>query len=140
MLRLLVLYGRPTDPDAFDRHYRQTHIGLARRLPGLRRYTISRGLGAMQGESPYHLVAELDFDDRNALDAAVSSTEGQAAVDDLANFATGGATILVSELEDATDVGQGSGAARQASHGKWGSSREHPGHRRVASSHGKWGH
>lgn len=140
MLRLLVLYGRPTDPDAFDRHYRQTHIGLAQRLPGLRHYTISRGLGAMQGESPYHLVAELDFDDRNALDAAVSSTEGQAAVNDLGSFATGGVTLLVSEIEDVTNAGQSSGAARRAVHGKWASSHGQHGHARAASSHGKWGH
>jgi uncharacterized protein (TIGR02118 family) len=140
MLRLLVLYGRPTDPDAFDRHYRQTHIGVAQRIPGLRRYTISWGLGAMQGESPYHLVAELDFDDRQALDAAISSAEGQAAVNDLANFATGGVTLLVSEIEDVTNPGQGPGAARQASHGKWGSSHEQQGPGKAASSHGKWGH
>src|SRR5215203_4637999 len=102
MLRLFALYGRPTDPGAFDRHYRATHIGLARRLPGLRRYTISRGLGAMQGESPYQLVAELDFDARAALDAALSGPEGRAVVDDLANFATGGVTLLVCEVEDVT--------------------------------------
>jgi len=102
MLRLLVLYGHPTDPDAFDRHYRRTHIGLARRLPGLRRYTISRGLDALQGEVPYHLVAELDFDNRSALDGALGSPEGQAAVGDLSNFATGSATFLVCDIEDVT--------------------------------------
>ena len=100
MLRLIALYGRPTNPGDFDRHYRETHVGLAQRLPGLQRYTISRGLQAMQGESPYHLVAELDFDDRTVLDAAVASPEGQAAVADLANFATGGVTLLVCEVED----------------------------------------
>ena len=102
MQRLIVLYHTPTDPEAFDRHYRQTHIRLAQQLPGLRQYTISRGLVALQGESPYHLVAELDFDDRTALDAALGSQEGQVAVGDLANFATGGATVLTCEVEDVT--------------------------------------
>lgn len=102
MLPVIALYGRPTDPGAFDRYYRETHIGLAQRLPGLRRYTISRGLSAMEGESPYHLVAELDFDDRHALDAAVSGPEGQAVIDDLSNFATGGVTLLACEVEDVT--------------------------------------
>jgi uncharacterized protein (TIGR02118 family) len=37
-----VLYDRPDDPEAFDRHYRDVHIPLARKIPGLRRYTVSR--------------------------------------------------------------------------------------------------
>ena len=102
MLRAFILYGQPNDPAAFDRYYRDTHIGLAQRFPGLRRYTISGGLQAVQGKSPYRLVAELDFDNRAAFDAALASPEGQAAVDDLSNFATGGVTMLTCEVEDAT--------------------------------------
>jgi uncharacterized protein (TIGR02118 family) len=102
MLRVYALYGQPKDPAAFDRHYNETHIGLAQRFPGLRSYTISRGLRAVQGESPYYLLAELDFDDRAAFDAAVASPDGQAVVQDLANFATGGVTLLVCEIEDVT--------------------------------------
>jgi uncharacterized protein (TIGR02118 family) len=34
--RFLALYKTPPDPEAFDRHYHQTHIPLIRRLPGLR--------------------------------------------------------------------------------------------------------
>ncbi|HEY0506587.1 MAG TPA: EthD family reductase, partial [Blastococcus sp.] len=33
--RLVVEYGQPTDPAAFDRHYRDVHIGLAQTIPGL---------------------------------------------------------------------------------------------------------
>ena len=98
---MLCTVSRKTPPQ-FDRHYNGTHIGLAQRFPGLRSYTISRGLRAVQGESPYYLVAELDFDDRTALDAAVASPDGQAVVQDLANFATGGVTLLVCEIEDVT--------------------------------------
>ena len=43
MLRAFILYGQPNDPAAFDRDYRDTHIGLAQRFPGLRRYTMSTG-------------------------------------------------------------------------------------------------
>ena len=71
MVRVFALYGQPEDPAAFDRYYRDTHIGLAQRLPGLRRYTISRGLQAVEGESPYRLIAELDFDDQAAGDLLI---------------------------------------------------------------------
>ena len=37
-VRFLALYETPTEPEAFDRHYREVHIPLARQLPGLRRY------------------------------------------------------------------------------------------------------
>jgi uncharacterized protein (TIGR02118 family) len=101
MVRLLVLYGQPTDPAAFDRHYREVHVPLARKLPGLRRYTISAGVRALQGTAPY-LVAELDFDDRAAFRQAMEAPEGRAVAADLPGFATGGATLLLYEVEDVT--------------------------------------
>ena len=50
MVRFLVLYDTPADPEAFDRHYRDVHIPLAKQLPGLRRYTVSRNHGAVRGD------------------------------------------------------------------------------------------
>ena len=101
MIRVFVLYNRPEDPAAFDRYYRETHIGLAQKLPGLRRFTIARPQ-APRGDSPYYLIAELDFDDQAALQAAMGSPEGKTTVDDLGNFATSGVTVLVGEVEDVT--------------------------------------
>ncbi len=34
MVKLTVLYGHPTDPAAFDRHYQEVHIPLARTMQG----------------------------------------------------------------------------------------------------------
>lgn len=47
--RFLALYETPTDPEAFDRHYRQIHIPLLRQLPELRQYTVSRDVAALPG-------------------------------------------------------------------------------------------
>jgi uncharacterized protein (TIGR02118 family) len=41
--RVLALYGHPTDPSAFDDYYVSTHAPLAKKLPGLRSYTVSTG-------------------------------------------------------------------------------------------------
>jgi hypothetical protein len=49
MVRFSVVYQEPEDPTAFDRHYRKMHIPLARKLPGLRRYTISRDVAPIRG-------------------------------------------------------------------------------------------
>lgn len=31
---ITVLYGPPTDPEAFSRHYEEIHVPLAKALPG----------------------------------------------------------------------------------------------------------
>ena len=75
--RFLALYETPADPDAFDRHYHEIHIPLGRRLPGLRRYAVSRGVAAVRG-APYYPVAELDWDTMDELRAAFASPEDRA--------------------------------------------------------------
>jgi uncharacterized protein (TIGR02118 family) len=101
MIRLTVLYGQPDDTDAFDRHYRDVHIPLAKKLPGLRRYTVSRGVAVAFGEDPAYLVAELDFDDLATLQAGMGTPEGQEAGRDMvANLASGGVRNLIYEVEE----------------------------------------
>ena len=95
MVRLMVIYGRPDDTDAFDRHYRDVHVPLAKQMPGLRQYTVSRGVTVVQGEDPVYLIAELDWDDMAALQAGVGSSVGRAAGADVAaNLASGGVRNL----------------------------------------------
>jgi uncharacterized protein (TIGR02118 family) len=96
--RLLVQYGRPTDPAAFDQHYRDVHVGLAQKIPGLQRFTYGRPTAVGAGEAPY-LVAELDFESAEAFAAAMSSPEGEATGADVGTFATGGATLSRYDVE-----------------------------------------
>ena len=100
MVRFLVLYDKPRDPEAFERHYRDVHIPLAKKLPGLRRYTISRNVAPVRGGDVYYLVAELDWDDRAALQRAFQSPEGQATAADVPELAGDGVHSMVFELED----------------------------------------
>jgi uncharacterized protein (TIGR02118 family) len=101
MVKLQVLYGHPKDPAAFEAYYKDPHTPIALKVPGLRRFEISKVLGAPGGAQPaYYRTADLYFDDMNALQAALSSPEGQAAANDLANFATGGVTLMVVETQD----------------------------------------
>jgi uncharacterized protein (TIGR02118 family) len=89
----------PADPTAFEQYYRGTHIPIAKRMPGLRSYVINRGPLASAGGAPYYLVAVLSFDSMDAIQAAMSSPEGQATLADVPNFATGGVTIVMYETE-----------------------------------------
>lgn len=99
--KVLVLYNTPADQDAFDRHYRSTHIPIAKRLPGLRSYTVSKGpVRAAQGESPFSFIAELTFDSVDDMRKALSSPEMQEAGADLQNFAGAGVTVLRFDTEE----------------------------------------
>jgi uncharacterized protein (TIGR02118 family) len=93
--QLTVLYHHPDDAEAFDRYYDEKHVPLASKLPGLRSYTASRPQPGPDGARPaYHLVAVLTWDSAEAHQEAVGSPEGQAALADVAKFATGGVEIL----------------------------------------------
>ncbi|MDB5652481.1 MAG: EthD family reductase [Tardiphaga sp.] len=100
MAQLVVLYKTPTDAAAFDAHYAKTHIGLAKKIPGLRKYEISRGAIAGPAPSGVHLVATLTFDSLAAIQAGLGSAEGQAAAGDVGNFATGGADMLMFDTQE----------------------------------------
>ena len=100
MVKLSVLYGQPQDPGAFDRHYNQVHAPLAKKIPGLKGFTTDKPMAINpQEKSPYYLIATLYWENMQAFQEGLQSSEGQAAAGDLQNFATGGATLLVGELE-----------------------------------------
>jgi uncharacterized protein (TIGR02118 family) len=95
--RFVVLYDTPSDVEAFERHYFEVHLPLAKRYPGLRRVTCSREPAAVIGER-CHLVVMLDWDDLPALETALGSEIGRLAAEDaaanLARYATFRGLIL----------------------------------------------
>lgn len=93
MEKLFVFYGQPENPAAFEQYYRSTHLPLAKKLPGVISAEFSLGLAGMEGDAPYWGVFEAVFASREALEAALTSPEGLAVGADVANYATGGATL-----------------------------------------------
>jgi uncharacterized protein (TIGR02118 family) len=88
MVRFIVLWkNTPRDVEAFERHYREVHIPLTKRMAGLRRYTLSRNASVVRGDKPYYRIAELDWDDMASLQRAFESPEGRAVSEDVANLA-----------------------------------------------------
>jgi uncharacterized protein (TIGR02118 family) len=96
MARLVVMYKTPKDAVAFDRYYFSTHVPIAKKISGLRKYEVSQGPVMMPaGPSGIHLVATLYFDDMAAIQRAFASPEGQAAAADVQVFATGGVDMFL---------------------------------------------
>ena len=101
MIQLLVLYGHPLDPAEFDKYYRDVHIPIAKKMKGLKKWTIGKVAGTPEGgPAPYYLVAQLYMDSREDFEQLLSSPEGRAAVEDVPKFATGGVTFLYTEVEE----------------------------------------
>ncbi|MET2825496.1 EthD family reductase [Mesorhizobium shangrilense] len=101
MAKMLVIYKMPPDPAAFDRHYFDIHVPLAKQLPGLHRYEISRPpiVDITQGEVPYR-VATLYFDSLEAMRTAFASDIGKACAVDRRKLAGDDAvTILLFDTE-----------------------------------------
>ena len=100
MIQLTVSYGHPTDPTAFDLHYKQTHSQLALKIPGLKGYFSSKPGAVNPKETPpYYLVAELFFDDMATFQSAMQSPEGQATAADANSLATGGVTMTLGQVD-----------------------------------------
>jgi uncharacterized protein (TIGR02118 family) len=88
MSRMVVIYNTPADPEAFDRHYFSTHVPLAKQLPGLTRYELSKGpiVGRMTGAAPY-MIATLHFASMPQMQQAFASEIGKACAADRRLFA-----------------------------------------------------
>ncbi|MDJ0394776.1 EthD family reductase [Rhodococcus sp. G-MC3] len=95
--RVAVCYGKPEDAAAFDEHYTSVHVPLAQVIPGLTEFTWGNSSSMDGSQPPYYLIANLVFDDEASLKAGLASPEMKAAGEDVANFASGGATMFTQE-------------------------------------------
>jgi uncharacterized protein (TIGR02118 family) len=99
MVKLTVLYGQPKSADAFEKYYAETHMPIAAKMQDVRKIELSKVIGTPDGAAPaFYRLADLYFDDVDHMKSVLGSPEGKATVADLANFATGGVTVLVSEV------------------------------------------
>jgi uncharacterized protein (TIGR02118 family) len=87
MVKLVAIYRKPADLEAFEQHYFTTHAPLAEQMPGLIKMEVGKVYGGPMGESDLQLIAEMYFEDKDALLGALKSPEGRAAGKDLMGFA-----------------------------------------------------
>src|SRR5262245_38533683 len=100
MVKLAVLYGQPKNPAEFEKYYADTHLPIVAQMKGVRRIELSKVTGTPGDGAPaFYRIAELYFDDADHMQSVMSSPEGKKTVADLANFATGGVTVMVAEVQ-----------------------------------------
>lgn len=99
MIKLVALFTRPEDVEAFDQHYDNTHAPMMRAVPGLHRMEVTRNVQSFRGDPPYYLVAEMYFADKPAFDSAMQSEQNRAAGKDLMSFAKDYVTMFYGEVD-----------------------------------------
>ena len=68
MARMVIIYKTLKSPAEFDQHYFNTHIPMAKKLPGLKKYEVSKGaIIALAGVTDPYLIGTLHFDSLEAL-------------------------------------------------------------------------
>lgn len=89
MIKMVFLVHRRPDMEAaeFRKYWRQDHAAIASKIPGLRKYVQNHATVASDGiPPPYDGFAEMWFDDAAALDEALATPEGKAALADAESF------------------------------------------------------
>ncbi|RYZ63012.1 MAG: EthD family reductase [Chitinophagaceae bacterium] len=95
MLKVTVLYGHPSDAATFEKYYAETHLPIAAKTKEIVKTEFTTFSSNPDGSLPaYYRMAELYFENSGLMQQAFASTEGKAMAADLANFASGGATII----------------------------------------------
>ncbi len=98
MKKMIVVYKTPPDADAFMGYYRDIHLPLVRKIPGLVKIEVTRITRTILGEPDTALVAELCFADEASFREAMRSPENAATGADLGNFAEGLATVMIGDV------------------------------------------
>ena len=103
-VKLVAIYPRPTDIDAFEKLYLEEHVPLAvAKLSGTIRFVATRIVASPQGTPPFHRIAEIYFPSMEVLEACAASPGGQETMAHAVAISSGGPPIfLVAEEETVT--------------------------------------
>lgn len=103
-IKVVVIYPRPTDADAFEKAYIEEHVPLAAsKIKGMSRFSATKVLGTPDGsEAPFSRIAELYFPSMEALQQSVASSGTQEAVAHAIAISTGGPPIVLIAEEETT--------------------------------------
>src|SRR5271169_3912963 len=100
-VKLVVMYPRPNDVDAFEKIYQTEHVPLAvAKLGGKTKIVATKVLGSPQGVPPFYRIAEVYFPSMQALQACAASDGGKEVLAHAVKISSGGPPIfLVAEEE-----------------------------------------
>jgi uncharacterized protein (TIGR02118 family) len=101
--KMIVIYPRPTDIDAFEKLYQEEHVPMAvENLGGKTRAVMTKVVDSPQG-APFHRIAEIHFPSMKVLRACAASEGGKQTLAHAAKISSGGAPIILIAEEEIFD-------------------------------------
>jgi uncharacterized protein (TIGR02118 family) len=102
--KLVVIYPRPRDIDAFEKVYQNEHVPLAvAKLEGKTKIVATKVLASPQGTPAFYRIAEVHFPSMATLEACAASDGGKQTLAHAVSISSGGPPIfLVAEEETFT--------------------------------------
>lgn len=97
MVKFMILFQSAAATPAFEDHY-NTFLAQVEGMPGITRRQVIHVLGTPRGEAPVKRILEVYFDDMPHMQAALRSSEGQAAGNMLNLFPAGSVDLYFAEV------------------------------------------
>lgn len=95
-VKVVVIYPRPHDEEAFEKVYKDEHLPLAEaKLKGMTRLVATKVLSSPLGKVAAYRLAEVYFSNLDDLTKCVQSDAGQEVVAHAAKISTGGPPIVL---------------------------------------------
>jgi len=101
-VKVVVIYPRPQDEEAFERAYSEEHVPLVeQKLKGMTRLVLTKVVGSPQGKVSAYRIAELYFPSMNDLNTIIESDAGKEVVAHAQSISTGGPPLILICEEEA---------------------------------------
>ncbi len=100
-VKIVVIYPRPRDEEAFEKLYRDEHIPmLERKLKGMTRLVLAKVTGSPQGKVTAYRLAEVHFSSVDDLNKCLESDGGKEVLAHAAQISTGGQPVILACEEE----------------------------------------
>lgn len=100
-VKLVVIYPRPKDIDAFEQVYQKEHVPMAvEKLAGKSKFVATKVVSSPQGTPPFYRIAEIYFPSLQALQDCFASEGGKQTAAHAVSISSGGPPILLVAEEE----------------------------------------
>jgi uncharacterized protein (TIGR02118 family) len=100
-VKLMVMYPRPTNIDAFEKLYQTEHVPMAvEKLKGKTKFVATKVTASPQGTPPFYRIAEVHFPSMEALQACAASQDGKDTLAHGGKISSGGPPVIMIAEEE----------------------------------------
>ncbi|MGH8510723.1 MAG: EthD family reductase [Gammaproteobacteria bacterium] len=109
-VKLIVMYPRPRDIDAFEKIYQEEHVPMAvEKLSGKTKFVATKVVATPDGTPlPFYRIAEVHFPSLEVLQACAQSEGGKETVAHAVQISSGGTPVFLIAEEQSFFFGSGS--------------------------------